>query len=237
MNLRNLFYLNNPLTKVVLNKLGNPYSNVLRFNRLSQARVYSYNHKRLWNKGSKCKLKTRKDINHVWKGKWILYIQLLDPEALVILFWKCLPVSSYLTCANLVFVYLENYRAFVRQVHCVISSRIATPKHPSHFRGDNMVLTLLEKAQVWLFKALMGVLFAFIQLLSPRKPVVSQKQVSPVENPLLLVSATQLAKKIRRKEVSIRSEGTRKDREVLAPSTMNLKKKRKSTDLHKRFLV
>lgn len=78
-----------------------------------------------------------------------------------------------------------------------------------------MALTLLEKAQVWLFKALIGALFAFIQLLSPRKPVVSRRQVSPVDNPLLLVSATQLAKKIRRKEVRIRSEGTRKDREVL----------------------
>lgn len=70
-----------------------------------------------------------------------------------------------------------------------------------------MALTLLEKAQVWLFKALMGALFAVIQLLSPRKPVVSRRQVSPVENPLLLVSATQLAKKIRRKEVRIRSQG------------------------------
>lgn len=106
------------------------------------------------------------------------------------------------------FVYIENCRAFECQVHCVISSRVATSKHPSHLRGDNMALTLLEKAQVWLFKALMGALFAIIQLLSPRKPVVSRRQVSPVDNPLLLVSATQLAKKIRRKEASIRSEGT-----------------------------
>lgn len=84
-----------------------------------------------------------------------------------------------------------------------------------------MALTLLEKAQVWLVKALMGAFFAFIQLLSPRKPVVSRRQVPPVDNPLLLVSATQLAKKIRRKEVSIRLEGTRRDREVFASSAVN----------------
>ncbi|XP_078132397.1 fatty-acid amide hydrolase 2-B [Sander vitreus] len=63
-------------------------------------------------------------------------------------------------------------------------------------------LSLLEKAQVWLFKAVFGVLFTLFRLLSPRRPVMSGKKLPPISNPLLFVSATQLAKKIRRKEVS-----------------------------------
>ncbi|XP_070785975.1 fatty-acid amide hydrolase 2-A-like [Enoplosus armatus] len=65
-----------------------------------------------------------------------------------------------------------------------------------------MALSRLEKAQVWLFKAVMGVLFVLFRLFSPRRSVMSGKKLPPVRNPLLLVSATQLAKKIRRKEVS-----------------------------------
>ncbi|XP_022619857.1 fatty-acid amide hydrolase 2 [Seriola dumerili] len=65
-----------------------------------------------------------------------------------------------------------------------------------------MALSRLEKAQVWLFKAVMGVLFTFYRLFSPRRPALSGKRLPPVNNPLLVVSATQLARKIRRKEVS-----------------------------------
>ncbi|XP_047440461.1 fatty-acid amide hydrolase 2-B [Mugil cephalus] len=65
-----------------------------------------------------------------------------------------------------------------------------------------MALSLLERAQVWLAKVVMGVLIAVFSFLSPRRAGVSGKKLPPVSNPLLLVSATQLAKKIRRKEVS-----------------------------------
>ncbi|XP_037614439.1 fatty-acid amide hydrolase 2-A-like [Sebastes umbrosus] len=65
-----------------------------------------------------------------------------------------------------------------------------------------MALSRLQKAQVWLFKAVTGVLFTLFRLLSPRRPAVSGKKLPLITNPLLLVSATQLAKKIRRKEVS-----------------------------------
>ncbi|XP_037614440.1 fatty-acid amide hydrolase 2-A-like [Sebastes umbrosus] len=65
-----------------------------------------------------------------------------------------------------------------------------------------MALSHLEKAQVWLFKAVMGVLFMLFRLFSPRRPAVPGKKLPLISNPLLLMSATQLAKKIRRKEVS-----------------------------------
>ncbi|XP_010746554.1 fatty-acid amide hydrolase 2-B [Larimichthys crocea] len=65
-----------------------------------------------------------------------------------------------------------------------------------------MALTLLEKIKVWLFKAVMGVFYGLFLLLSPRRDALSGKKLPPVTNPLLLVSAAQLAKKIRRKEVS-----------------------------------
>ncbi|XP_045921737.1 fatty-acid amide hydrolase 2-B [Micropterus dolomieu] len=65
-----------------------------------------------------------------------------------------------------------------------------------------MALTLLQKVQVCLFKAVMGVFFAVFRLFSPQRSVMSGKKLPPVSNPLLLLSATQLAKKIRRKEVS-----------------------------------
>ncbi|XP_042258355.1 fatty-acid amide hydrolase 2-B [Thunnus maccoyii] len=63
-----------------------------------------------------------------------------------------------------------------------------------------MALSRLERAQVWLFKAVMGVLFALFRFLSPRRP--APRKLPPVNNPLLVLSATQLAKKIRRREVS-----------------------------------
>nr|XP_046236490.1 fatty-acid amide hydrolase 2-B [Scatophagus argus] len=65
-----------------------------------------------------------------------------------------------------------------------------------------MALSPVEKLQVWLFKALTGALFALFRLLSPRRSAVSGKKLPPVSNPLLVMSAMQLAKKIRRKEVS-----------------------------------
>ncbi|XP_035473480.1 fatty-acid amide hydrolase 2-B [Scophthalmus maximus] len=66
-----------------------------------------------------------------------------------------------------------------------------------------MASTRLERAQTWLLKAALGALFALFRLLSPRAPAAgSGKKLPPVSEPLLLVSATQLAKKIRRREVS-----------------------------------
>lgn len=64
-----------------------------------------------------------------------------------------------------------------------------------------MARGLLEKTLSCLYKALMWALFAVYQLLSSRKPAVAGTQVAPVVNPLLLLPATELAKKIRRKEV------------------------------------
>ncbi|XP_053199330.1 fatty-acid amide hydrolase 2-B [Scomber japonicus] len=63
-----------------------------------------------------------------------------------------------------------------------------------------MALSRLERAQIWLFKAVMGVFFMLFQFLSSRKP--DGRKLPPVSNPLLVVSATQLARKIRRREVS-----------------------------------
>nr|XP_015802251.2 fatty-acid amide hydrolase 2-B [Nothobranchius furzeri] len=63
-----------------------------------------------------------------------------------------------------------------------------------------MALSRLQKAQIWFFKAFVGFLFKLFQLFS-RRPAAT-KRLPPVSNPLLLLSATQLAKKIRRKEVS-----------------------------------
>ncbi|XP_068164379.1 fatty-acid amide hydrolase 2-A-like [Antennarius striatus] len=65
-----------------------------------------------------------------------------------------------------------------------------------------MSVGLWERAAAWVFKAVTGVLFALFRLLSPRRDDVSRNRVPPVSNPLLLLSATQLAKKIRRREVS-----------------------------------
>lgn len=77
-------------------------------------------------------------------------------------------------------------------------------KLPSSPRGVNMTLSRLERLQVWIFKAITGVIFAVFQLFSP---AVSGEKLPPVRNPLLLIPATQLAKKIRRKEVCTRSNG------------------------------
>lgn len=77
-----------------------------------------------------------------------------------------------------------------------------TADSPSSPRGANMALRRLEKAQVWLSKAVMGLLFMLFRLLSPRSTSMPGKKLPPVSDPLLLASATQLAKKIRRKEVS-----------------------------------
>lgn len=85
-----------------------------------------------------------------------------------------------------------------------------------------MAPSLLEKTLICLYKALMWALFALYQLLSSRKPAAAEKQVAPVVNPLLLLPATQLAKKIRRKEVRSRSGGAartqRRDKEAVEES-------------------
>uniref|UniRef100_A0A3Q2VP46 Fatty acid amide hydrolase 2b n=1 Tax=Haplochromis burtoni TaxID=8153 RepID=A0A3Q2VP46_HAPBU len=65
-----------------------------------------------------------------------------------------------------------------------------------------MALSRLERAQVWLLKAVTEVLVIVFRFFSPRRPALSGKKLPPVRNSLLLMSATQLAKKIRRKEVS-----------------------------------
>lgn len=65
-----------------------------------------------------------------------------------------------------------------------------------------MALSRLEQVQIWLIRAVLGVLFMLFRLLYPRTPAVSGKKLPPVDSPLLVLSATQLAKKIRRKEVS-----------------------------------
>lgn len=68
----------------------------------------------------------------------------------------------------------------------------------------------------------MWALFALYQLLSSRNPATGGTQVAPVVNPLLLLPATQLARKIRRKEVRNRSEGAahtrRRDEEAVEAS-------------------
>ncbi|XP_051284416.1 fatty-acid amide hydrolase 2-B [Dicentrarchus labrax] len=61
---------------------------------------------------------------------------------------------------------------------------------------------LLDKLYVWFSRALLGAFSLLFQLFSPRRPAMSGKKLPAVSNPLLLLSATQLAKKIRRKEVS-----------------------------------
>uniref|UniRef100_UPI0037E8E1BE fatty-acid amide hydrolase 2-B n=1 Tax=Semicossyphus pulcher TaxID=241346 RepID=UPI0037E8E1BE len=65
-----------------------------------------------------------------------------------------------------------------------------------------MASGLLETIKGWLFKTVMGFLFMLYRMFSSEKPGVSGKRVPPVSDPLLLLSARQLAKKIRRKEVT-----------------------------------
>ncbi|XP_068443603.1 fatty-acid amide hydrolase 2-B [Clinocottus analis] len=66
-----------------------------------------------------------------------------------------------------------------------------------------MALSRLEKLQVWLLKAVTGLLYGLFCLLSPRREApAAGEQLPPVRDPLLLVSATELARRIRRKEVS-----------------------------------
>ncbi|CAL8384471.1 unnamed protein product [Arctogadus glacialis] len=63
-----------------------------------------------------------------------------------------------------------------------------------------MALSLLERVQSWLFRALMGAVFGLFQALSSR--TCDRRKLPPVENPLLTLSAVQLARKIRRREVT-----------------------------------
>lgn len=90
-----------------------------------------------------------------------------------------------------------------------VSGRATSAFRPP-YQGENMALTRLEKAQAWLFKSLSEIVFMIFRFFSPRKPAASGKKLPPVSSPLLLLSATQLAKKIRRKEVCSRSKETEK---------------------------
>ncbi|KAM3591173.1 uncharacterized protein V6R79_024104 [Siganus canaliculatus] len=65
-----------------------------------------------------------------------------------------------------------------------------------------MAVSFLKWLKRWLFRAFMEVLLVIFQLLSRPRPGIDGEKLPPVRNPLLLQSATQLAKKIRRKEVS-----------------------------------
>ncbi|KAM3590122.1 uncharacterized protein V6R79_004053 [Siganus canaliculatus] len=65
-----------------------------------------------------------------------------------------------------------------------------------------MASTFLEWLQMWLFRTFMGVMLTIFQFLSRPRPGIDGKKLPPVRNPLLLQSARQLARKIRRKEVS-----------------------------------
>lgn len=66
-----------------------------------------------------------------------------------------------------------------------------------------MALSRVERLQVWLFKSFITALYALFRLLSPRRSAaLAGRKLPPVGHPLLLESATQLARKIRRREVS-----------------------------------
>ncbi|KAM3857754.1 fatty-acid amide hydrolase 2-B [Diretmus argenteus] len=66
-----------------------------------------------------------------------------------------------------------------------------------------MTLSRLERAQAWLLRLTMGLLFGLFRLLSPRSaPGEPREKLPAVRDSLLLTSATQLARKIRRREVS-----------------------------------
>ncbi|XP_069025864.1 fatty-acid amide hydrolase 2-B [Embiotoca jacksoni] len=65
-----------------------------------------------------------------------------------------------------------------------------------------MALSRLEKVQVWLLTAAMGLLSVLFRLFGPRRLTASENKLPAVGNQLLLESATQLARKIRRKEVT-----------------------------------
>ncbi|KAJ8008476.1 hypothetical protein DPEC_G00105210 [Dallia pectoralis] len=64
-----------------------------------------------------------------------------------------------------------------------------------------MSLTGIERAQAWIMRVFMGVLFALFRILSPWRSA-EFRGLPPVSNPLLLMSAMQLSQKIRRREVS-----------------------------------
>ncbi|KAJ8390329.1 hypothetical protein AAFF_G00108980 [Aldrovandia affinis] len=64
-----------------------------------------------------------------------------------------------------------------------------------------MALTRFERFQTWILRAFTRVIFAFFQLLAHRRSDGSSK-LPPITNPLLMVSGTQLAQKIRLREVT-----------------------------------
>ncbi|XP_015200220.1 fatty-acid amide hydrolase 2-B [Lepisosteus oculatus] len=64
-----------------------------------------------------------------------------------------------------------------------------------------MALSYLERCLVWGLRGLAWLLFAVFRLFGPRRPP-GLPRLAPVSNPLLLLSGVQLARKIRRREVS-----------------------------------
>ncbi|KAL2079276.1 hypothetical protein ACEWY4_025020 [Coilia grayii] len=65
-----------------------------------------------------------------------------------------------------------------------------------------MALSYVERLQLWVMKAIMAFLYALFWMLTPRPRADAPTKVPPLTNPLLKLSATQLAQKIRRREVS-----------------------------------
>ncbi|XP_077355615.1 fatty-acid amide hydrolase 2-B [Festucalex cinctus] len=64
-----------------------------------------------------------------------------------------------------------------------------------------MALTGTERLQKWVFDAFLAVCFLLYRFVFSR-PIENKRNVPPISNPLLAVSATQLAGRIRRREVS-----------------------------------
>ncbi|XP_061108104.1 fatty-acid amide hydrolase 2-B [Conger conger] len=64
-----------------------------------------------------------------------------------------------------------------------------------------MALTRFERLQAWILRTFSKVLLVLFRLLAPR-PSDGSSKLAPITNPLLMVSGTQLAQKIRIREVS-----------------------------------
>lgn len=84
---------------------------------------------------------------------------------------------------------------------CRVLGQTGDLRSQSSVRGGDMALSHLENVLAWLFWLVVGLLFVLFRALSPRKFAPPGRKLMAVNNPLLLVSATQLAKKIRRREV------------------------------------
>lgn len=65
-----------------------------------------------------------------------------------------------------------------------------------------MAMSLMEMIKFVIFKAVTGFCFLIFRLFAPQRSHLVGKKVPPVSDPLLLMSAKQLARKIRRREVT-----------------------------------